>query len=260
VLAAELGRLDVAPEEHYLESGGPLRFTSGDDDAPGLAPTGRRKIAIGVAGLLVVALVGLLFGINALTGNGGGAAGQDAGPTSTPGASLPSGDAGAPLPQPKKIALAADQVRVIDPYGNRQELRDVEKAVDGNRNEGWETQTYNDNFGPWKKGMGILIDLKQPRSVTSVQVELSNPGATAELLTGATAPAQSSTSADKQIVSTFTTRIGEPFEQYNGSTMTFSGFQPGQKYQYLLFWISSLPGNGDGRYKVGVQEITVSGI
>jgi hypothetical protein len=263
VLAAELGRLDVVPEEHYLESGGPLRFTSGDHDAPGLAPTGRRKIAVGVAGLLVVAVVGLLFGINALTGGGGGGGeGGEVGPTTTPGASVPSGDAPTPPAMPKKIDLAPDQVRVIDPYGNRdrQELRDIEKAVDGNRNDGWSTQTYNDNFGPWKRGMGILIDLKQPRSITSVQVELSNPGATAELRTGTSASAQGSKSADTQIVSTFTTRIGEPFEEYNGSTMVFNGFQPGQKYQYLLFWISSLPGTGDGKYKVGVQEITVSGI
>jgi hypothetical protein len=265
VLAAELGRLDVAPEEHYLDSAGPLRFTSGDDEAPGLAPTGRRKLAVGIAGLLVVALVGLLFGINALTGGGSGEAGDNAGATTAPGASVPSGDGAAPVAKPQKIDLAPDQVRVIDPYGDQAELRDIDKAVDGNRNEGWPTQTYKSNFGSWKKGIGILIDLKQPRSVTSVQVELSNPGATAELLTGTNAPPQGSTrdeskAAAKQIASSFTTRIGEPFEEYNGSTMTFSGFQPGQKYQYLLFWISSLPSAGDGSYKVGVQEITVSGI
>ncbi|GAB3794957.1 hypothetical protein GCM10027605_74920 [Micromonospora zhanjiangensis] len=259
VLAAELGRLDVPQEEHYLESAGTLRFTSGDEDPPGLVPTGRRKMLLGVAGLLVVALVGLLIGINALSDKSGGTAGEAGGPTPAPGTTGPAGDGGAQSQKPQKIAISADQVRVIDPFGDRTELRNVEKTVDNNRNQGWETQNYRSNFGEWKPGMGILIDLKQPRALSSVQVELSSPGATAELFSGTSAPTQSSKAADLQVKNAFTTRIGEPFENYSGSTMTFTGFQPGTKYQYLLFWISSLPSDGSGGYQVGVQEITVAG-
>lgn len=263
VLAGELDRLDTGgAEEPFLASAGALRFTSADEDVPGPVGPGRRKILVGVAGLLVVALVGLGLGISALTGTGGGPQNGNQPVAGTPDATAQASGNPAPAAtgRPQKIDLTGDgQVRVVDPYGDRSELRDVEKAVDGNRNEGWETETYKTNFGSWKRGMGILIDLKQERAISSVQVELSSPGATASLLSGTTAPAQSSKAADQQIISTFTNQIGEPFEDYNGSTMTFSGFQPDQKYRYLLFWITSLPGDS-GAYKIGVQEITVQGL
>ncbi|HWH02026.1 MAG TPA: protein kinase family protein, partial [Pilimelia sp.] len=79
VLAAELARLDSPPDEQYYEDAGPLRFGAEPVDEP-VAPvrSAGRKIAAGVAGLLVLGVVGLLFGINALAGD-----------DSTPGASPP---------------------------------------------------------------------------------------------------------------------------------------------------------------------------
>ena len=70
VLAAELGRLDVPADEHYLDRRGPLRFTADTEEEPSpLAAAGGRKVAVGIAGLLAVALVGLLIGISALGGD-----------------------------------------------------------------------------------------------------------------------------------------------------------------------------------------------
>lgn len=263
VLAAELGRLDVGTEDHYLDDSGPLRFAGRDDEGLEAAPGGRRKIAVGVAGLLVVALVGLLFGIHALTAGGGGNGGSSPSSAAQPGGNASDSPSGAPAGKPKKITLSADQVRVIDsPQGDRTELRDVAKAVDGDPSTGWETQSYlrSANFGNLKQGMGILIDLKEPRTLYSVQVALSAPGASAELRTGTSAPTESSKAADQQVISSFTSRIGGPLERYNASTMSFAAFDPDQKYQYLLLWITELPKNDDGRYKVGVQEITVQGL
>ncbi|ASW57297.1 protein kinase family protein [Plantactinospora sp. KBS50] len=261
VLAAELGRLDVA-DDPYLDDSGPLRFAGRDDDGTTSSPGGRRKIAAGVAGLLVVALVGLVFGINALAGGGTDGGGGGTGPVTQPGAGASENPSAEPADKPKPIPLSGDQVRVIDPQGDRTELRDVEKAVDGDPNEGWQTQGYKgrSNFGNLKDGMGILIDLKEPRTLSSVQVLLSSPGATAELRTGSSAPTESSKSADQQVVAQFSTRIGEPLEKFDGSTMSFSAFDPDQKYRYLLFWITDLPRADDGRYRIGVQEITVNGL
>ncbi|MFC7547136.1 protein kinase [Plantactinospora sp. GCM10030261] len=261
VLAAELGRLDIAQEE-YLDDSGPLRFAGRSDD--GAEPTGggRRKIAVGVAGLLVVALVGLLLGVNALAGGGDddpGSAGTT--PAAQPGGSDTSAGATAEPPgNPQPIELNADQVRVIDPEGTRTELRDIDKAVDGDPDEGWDTESYNDPLSKVKSGMGILIDLKEPRTLQSVQFALSAPGTSAELRTGPTAPSESSKAADTQIVSSFTSRIGEPMIEHDTPTMTFSAFDADTKYQYLLFWITEFPRDDDGKYRISVQEITVNGL
>ena len=253
VLAAELGRLDAAAEEQYLDDAGPLRFVAGQQER-GEQPRGnRRKLITGVAALLAVAITGLVIGIAALNDN------RTPADATTPGASPPSaGPSGTTAKRPQKVPLTADQVRIVDPQGTRSELDGAEAVVDGDPNVGWETESYdrNGNFGGLKNGMGILIDLKQPREVTSVQVLLSTSGASAELRSG---PRDfgSTSSGDKQVVATFTNRIGEPIESHDGTTMTFSGFESEQKYQYLLLWITELPKISTGKYKIGVQEITV---
>nr|MDT0663108.1 protein kinase family protein [Micromonospora sp. DSM 115978] len=258
VLAAELGRLDVSEDEQYLDSGGPLRFTMGEEPGRELPPTGGRKVLVGVVGLLTVALVGLIFGISALADDDpAGQAGQA--PTPPAASATPStGDDVATSP-PQVVSLGPDQVRVIDPDGDRTELEDVAKAVDNDPNEGWSTDSYfnRSNFGNAKEGMGILIDLKEPREVTSVQVQLSAPGATAQLLTG-TSDHPSTSSGDRDLVDAYKkSPIGEPLEKHAGSTMTFAAFEPDQTYRYLLVWITDLPQSEPDRFKIGVQEITV---
>ncbi|MEE6258459.1 protein kinase family protein [Plantactinospora sonchi] len=257
VLSAELGRLAAAAEEQDFDSG-PLRFTSGEA-APDLPATGGRKTLIGIGALLVVALVGLLIGINVLSD--GEPAGTDAAPTPGPTVTAQAGAAGEPEPpasKPVKLDLRPNQVRVIDPGGTRSELDGVEKVVDGDSNEGWETESYHNqpNFGNTKPGMGILINLGEPREVTSVQVEFSAPGVSAELRWG-TADFPSTDAGDKALLRAYKERIGNPYEKADGSTVNFSNFTPGQKYQYLMLWITELPQSEPFRYKIGVQEITV---
>ncbi|TCB92034.1 serine/threonine protein kinase [Micromonospora zingiberis] len=253
VLAAELARLDV-PDDDYLDNSGPLRFAAetGDEPSP-LAAAGGRKVALGIAGLLVVALVGLIIGITTL-----GDDDPPAQPVAAPSSSAPeSEEPAAPPIRNLKISAA----RIIDPDSrDRAEVRDAEKVFDGNRDEGWSTQTYrgSSNFGNYKRGMGVWIDLGGPHTVKSVQVNLSDTGASAELLTG-TVDAPSTNSGDNQILTAYKKNaIGQPFEAHDGTTMTFNGFDADQKYQYLLFWITDLPANGNG-FKVGVNEITVQG-
>lgn len=265
VLAAELGRLNAAVDEQYFDNSGPLRFTAVDDGGRDLPPGRGRRLIIGLAGLVAIALVGLLLGINAL-GDDGDPGDETAQATPSPaveaggpGGSGENAEGGEPPRKAEKVALRADQVRVIDPDGNRSELDGVEKVVDGNSNEGWETESYwnRPDFGGKKRGMGILIDLGERREVTSVQVELSAPGASAELLTGNSAPTESTKQADNKIIDTYTTRIGEPYERYEGSTMNFGAFEPEQTYRYLLYWLTYLPQSEPGKFKIGVQEITV---
>ncbi|WP_200212107.1 protein kinase family protein [Micromonospora coerulea] len=257
VLAAELGRLDIPADEHFLDQAGPLRFTADPEEEPSpLAAAGGRKVALGIAGLLAVALVGLLIGISAL----GDDKDQKTEPVARP-------TSGAPADQPTQPAtthkLAVEDIRIIDPDSRtRDELDDAEKVIDGSEDEGWATDTYTaPKFGNFKRGMGVWIDLGSEHTVKSVKAVLSANGATAQLYTGTTDPGSSS-SGDKKLYTDYVTtknRIGEGFAQAEGSTLIFSnGFDPDKKYRYLLFWLTELPSNDRG-YKIGVQEITVQG-
>ncbi len=257
VLAAELSRLDIPVEDHFLEQAGPLRFSAdtGEEPSP-LASVAGRKVALGIAGLLAVALVGLFIGISTL----GGDKNPKTEPVARPSSSSPA--SGDPAPAgPAVRQLSVEDVRIIDPDSRtRNELQDAELVIDGNLDEGWETDTYKGpEFGRLKKGMGVWIDLGSPHSVKSLQAVLSATGASAQLLAG-TAEFPSTSGGDKQLVASYKTAIGQPFEEHDGTKMTFNGFDPEQKYQYLLFWITELPQKEDGSgYKVGVQEITVQG-
>lgn len=255
VLTAELARLDVS-EDDFLDNSGPLRFAgeTGEEPSP-LAAAGGRKVALGIAGLLAVALIGLLIGISTL---GDDNEDPQTSPVAAPTSSAPETEEPA---TPPVRNLKISQARIIDPDSkDRAEVRDAEKVFDGDQDVGWSTQTYrgSGNFGNLKRGMGVWIDLGAERTVKSVQVNLSDRGASAELLTG-TIDAPSSSSGDDQILTAYLkNRIGQPFETHDGTTMTFNGFDADQKYRYLLFWITELPPNDSG-FKVGVQEITVQG-
>ncbi|MER7459090.1 protein kinase family protein [Micromonospora sp. NPDC126480] len=255
VLAAELARLDVPADEHFLDNTGPLRFAAETEEEPSpLAAAGGRKVAIGVAGMLAVALVGLLVGISALANGDDSDRRPNSAAVATP---SPGGDAtpAAAAVGPLKISAA----RIIDdPRGDREEVRDAEKVFDGDEDNAWETQTYNrTNFGNFKKGMGVWIDLGEPHTVKSLQVKLSARGASAQLFAGTNDHPSSKTGDDALYKEYSKNPIGEPFEDAD-TTMTFIAFDPDKQYRYLLFWLTELPPS-DGGFKVGVQEIEVKG-
>ncbi|MEU7803136.1 protein kinase family protein [Micromonospora arborensis] len=257
VLAAELARLDVpAEDEHYLENSGPLRFAAetGEEPSP-LAAAGGRKVAVGIAGLLAVALVGLLIGISTL-----GDKDPQASQSPAPSLSAPAGDATPAAATVRKLPVQG--VRIIDPDSQkRDELGGADKVKDGDPDKGWGTDTYTAaKFGNQKTGMGIWLDLGAPHTVKSVQVVLSARGASAQLLTGTINP-PSTSNGDKQLIANYKTAknaIGQPFVDHDGTTMAFDGFDADTKYQYLLFWITELPASERG-FQVDVQEITVQG-
>ncbi|MFI0792041.1 protein kinase family protein [Micromonospora rubida] len=256
VLAAELGRLDIPIEEEpYPEPAGPLRFAAetGDEPSP-LASVGGRKVAIGIAGLLAVALVGLLIGISALGGDDDPLQTE---PVARPSSSAPASGA-APAAATRKLSVS--DVRIIDPDSKlRDELGGAERVTDGDQDKGWDTDTYTQpNFGNRKSGMGVWIDLGEEHTVKSVQVSLSATGASAQLFAGKTDP-PSTSAGDKLLFTSYRTNpVGQPFEEHDGTTMTFNGFDADAKYRFLLFWLTALPSNDRG-YQVGVLEITVQG-
>ena len=254
VLTGEMARLDSeAGAEVYYAEAGPLSLVDESAAAPP-RPAGR-KIAFGVSGLLVIGIVGLLIAIRFLNPGGDGTPVDAGSPTGPPATAEPSGPAAG---NPTPIALDAAQVRIVDGRGGaRDELDGAGAVVDGDESTAWETDTYIGDpvFGGIKPGMGVLIDLGEPRPVTAVEVVLSGSGATAALLAGDNDPGATA-AGDVEIVETFTP-VGEPFTRHDGAKMVFNADSEAT-YRFLLVWITELP-PVDGGFGIGVQEISVKG-
>ncbi|GIF08844.1 protein kinase domain-containing protein [Actinoplanes siamensis] len=262
-LTAELGRLDAAAEDEEYEEVGPLRFVqagSGPSEPVKSAP----KILLGVGALVIIAAIGLVFGIRAINGSGKpdpsastvvdanvGAQPSDAGTASE-----------APLGDPKKIPLTADMVRIVDPPpGERKDSGESRFVVDDDSDTAWKLSWYTTpNFGDRKDGMGVLIRLKEPRALSDVRVSLSAPGAVVDIRTGTKDPGDTS-NGDKEILKSYTRLSDADSADTNtGDKQILNGFDPDKKYQYVLVFLSKLPRNEDTPgYQVNVNEVELYG-
>lgn len=253
VLAADLGRLDTESDDQLL-SGGPLDF--GQDafaSSVGVAEPQRpviKKFAVGVAALLVIAVVGLLLATQFLPKSTQSQPSVLSSPTATRSHSSST--------QPVPLALKASQVRIVDPpKGSRTELQRVGNVVDGDMNTAWATEHYNQpNFGNLKKGMGVLLNLGSPKSVSTVEVHFTVPGATVQLYWGASDPGAngSSSQTDGEVVNAYKP-IGNP--EQAGTTKVITVPTDIGQAQYLMVFLSMLPPAPDGRFQVGISEIQV---
>jgi len=252
-VVGELSRFEEqeAPAGLFVTPQKTLGFDSFEPPPPELEsrPPAARKIALGVAGLLVIALVGIFGAAQALS-NSGSNGKKDPVTHST-------GSAQHTQPgQPTALALTGGQVRVVDGKGgDRQELSGADKTVDGSMSTGWNTQDYKPpaDFGGLKPGMGLLVNLGSAKKVASVQVWLSAPGATIELRSGNNDPG-SSADGDGTVLSRYTVVGDQHVDAPANVILPGASDQP---TQYLLIWISKLPSDGKGGFQVGVQEIKV---
>jgi hypothetical protein len=259
-LAAELARLDAAEDEY--EDVGPLRFTQSASTEP---VRSTRKIIVGVGALIVIALVGLVFGIRAITNSGNqtptrSTQANAGNPGATSGSTTDNNATGgtAPAAASVRIPLTADMVRIVDPPpGDRSNAGEAAKTVDKDKSTGWDTEGFNSpKFGNLKPGMGVLINLGSPRNVAYVQMETNAPGVSVDVRTGPIDPGDSS-NGDKKIVDTYK-RLGET-EVTDGNRKILDSFDDNTKYQYVLVWLTQLPKGDDGRYRISVTDIEVFG-
>jgi len=245
-LAAEFARLATQGADLDYDDG-PIGF--GDHDVAGGKRRAGGKLAIGVALLAAIAVIGAFIGARVL--------GQDpqAGPTGPTGPSVVTTPANrAPG---TAIPVRPDQVRVVDPpTGDRTELDGYERVIDGVEATGWATDEYNGaNFGGLKPGMGILINLGAPTKIEAVKVVVSRQGATMELRSG---PKDfgNDTAGDSQVASTYTA-VSNAAEDHSGTTVVFAVAPEKQNVQFLLVWISKLPPNGKGKFALAINEISL---
>lgn len=262
VLAAELARLDSADDDY--EDAGPLRFTQSDPGEP-IRPT--RRVILGIGALLLVAVIGLFFGIKAIT-DSSARSNTAQNPTQTGGTNTADPVGGqatddpqaAPAPEPKKIPLTADQVRIVDPpAGDRDDTGEAKFTVDDDKDTSWDTAGYNQpNFGTRKPGMGVLINLGEPRTVSEIKVEASAPGVTMDIRSGANDPGDNS-KGDETIAKTYKSLSDGGPKKTEGDREVFPVADPETKHQYILVWLTELPRGDGGKYRISISNIEVYG-
>jgi hypothetical protein len=256
VLAGELSRLDNAEDHRALFADEPLDLDAFDQAAmapESSTPTGR-KMAIVIAALLVIAIIGTIAAVKTLGGEKPSAPQAGTSGTAAPGRPTSTGPAEA-------VPIQASSVRIVAPVGDRDNADDARNMVDGNPKTKWRTQRYVGaaNFGNLeKKGLGVLVDLGRETAVSAVQLDLGAAGADVQLMGGATDPGNSR-EGDLAITQTYKP-IGDKKE--NAQPRVLLSGEPDTKVRYLLIWFTKLPPSttdGSNNYRLEVLELTVYG-
>jgi serine/threonine protein kinase len=135
------------------------------------------------------------------------------------------------------------RITTLDPQGDGTEKESLAGlAIDGDPGTSWHSDTYRTaEFGGLKQGLGLVLDLGQRESVSSVAVDVAGNGGRVELR-DTDDPASSGGSA----------LASGPIE---GSPVTLTPSQPAQA-RYLVVWFTELPAT-DGEFKLTVSEIKV---
>jgi len=212
---------------------------------------GRRPAWLGwalvLSGLATVAVAVTLVLVQGIGAGGGG--GRGANPT------LPSETSQAPAGgAPLKIATA----RSFDPEDDaggqgdqpRQENeRKAPRAIDGDPDSKWETLGYfkRPNFGGLKKGLGLILELNSPQRARSLELQLSNPGATISIYgaDGAEPPATLAGWSPLTAQPATVTDVPHTFTLTSQSA-----------HRFYLVWFTQLPPDG-GKFRSGIAEATL---
>ena len=154
---------------------------------------------------------------------------------------------------PVEVPIAA--VRDFDPQGDppQENPNETKLAVDGDMSTRWRTNRYlgSAKLGNLKRGVGLVVDLGQARSVGSVEVSLSGAGTDFDIRVPKVDPATVTTppmGSDSrwQVVGKAT----------KATKTTAIDLATPVETRYLLVYLTSLPREGGG-YRGGVYEIEV---
>jgi putative peptidoglycan lipid II flippase len=146
------------------------------------------------------------------------------------------------------VVLAPVRVRSVAVYdpsglGNPDHQRDVGKLLDANPNTGWSTDSYNQQFPIYKKGLGVMLSFETAISPASVTVVSPSPGTVLEIRT-ATSP---NVRLDQTtLVGTATLRSGS----------NQIPLRVGPPARYLLVWITGL-GGAEGHHQSKLSDLQI---
>ncbi len=196
-------------------------------------------VALVIAALVVIAIV---VGTN---GDGEEQAG--------PGASVSSAEEQSSAGEPS-ILSGVDFDPEADGGNGEENPSQVDNAFDGDPATGWSTvQYYNrPTMGNLKPGVGIVLDLGEVYSVTSVDVLFAEPGTTVELRVPADPSVESApmtTEAEWSVVAS---------QEDAAVDTTLTPAEP-TSTRFVLVYVTSLPEVAAARYQTEITNVVVNG-
>ncbi|MDA2808039.1 discoidin domain-containing protein, partial [Nocardiopsis suaedae] len=196
------------------------------------------RVLMGAAALIV--FVGVVVGawhFGSAMNDGSGQEGTEAGNTTDDGDSKDEDSADV-------AALTPSSISDFDPQGDGEHPDNAPFAIDGDPSTDWSTQTYKgENFGGYKSGVGLIIDMGGPVEVHSADIELGPGGSDVELRVG-----------DEKSLDALQT-VGEA--QGAAGATTIEPDDPA-KGRYVLVWFTDIP-QVDGGWRGSINEIELHG-
>jgi serine/threonine protein kinase len=194
-----------------------------------------------VLALVAVAAVLVAVGLTLAKDDLGNLFGEDrpSGASRSPATSAPA--------TPIKVADASS----FDPDGNdgQENTNMADFAIDSDRTRGWQTEGYNQNFGPGgiKQGVGLVLDLGRPQEVGRMTLALAPTGGSQVTIYGADDPVPSRLDG-------WTSLTGNPQRVTDRKSFSLKG----GSHRYLMVWFSGLPQDDQGKYRGGVTNVSLS--
>lgn len=223
------------------------RSRGGPTDDPDAHARRRKGLMVGLAvggAIVVVALIVLATVLSRIFGDvGGGFNGDDLGlnaPSSTTESTAPGGGGNVVRPV---------SATVFSPAGGADNPADAGKAIDGNLSTVWPTDVYSDPnpFPNFKNGVGLLLQLPNPTTLSSVDINVDSTGTTVQI--------RSAQSANPSTLEDTTELTPSTPLKPGNNTITVPSASP---TSYVLVWIDTL-GTVDGASRSNVAEITLKG-
>ncbi|MFD0557937.1 serine/threonine protein kinase [Stackebrandtia endophytica] len=247
--AAELSE-ELSRQTRQRDDTGALALVTPDPEnvkPPMPAKAVGRRLAIGAGALVGLAILGLLAAmilIPADTPADPGTAEQSQGTEEGGG----DDDDSAPS-EPVRLDLTPDAISVIDPGdGDTSAKNNPGSVVDGDGNTQWATSVYwQQNWGGFKEGMGLLVDLGEVRDIATVNLRMPNPGATVGLYVGD--PSMAGTTPELVVIA--------EAQADSPTSVTFTPITDAPPTQYLLIWCSVPSEIGADEFQWVVNELEI---
>lgn len=244
-LAEELGR-----QAQMRDESSALALVTPDPDRaePSLpAKAVSRRLAIGTGALVGLALLGLLAAMILIPGDTGGDVAADD-PTEAAQEEGNEDDDAAPS-EPVRLALTPEAISVIDPDdGDTSAKNNPGHVVDGDGETQWATSVYKQqDWGGFKEGMGLLVDLGDVHDIATVNLRMNDPGSTVGLYVGD--PAMAGTTPELTVIAE--DQVDAP------TSVTFLPTTDAPPTRYLLIWCSVPAELGAEQFQWVVTELEV---
>jgi hypothetical protein len=192
-----------------------------------------------VLALVAAAAVLVAVGLTLAKDDLGGLFGDD------PPSRTDAGSATTRTPPPIEVVAATS----FDPFARDDDKLEKEDqaafAIDGDPTSAWETEGYDDNFAEdgFKRGVGLVLDLGDPKEVGRLTLTLAPEGGSTLRIYG---------SNDRPLALDGWKPLSEPQDADETARFELDG-----SYRYLLVWFTSLPQDEGGKFRGGVANVVL---